>query len=247
MKRVIFTIIAGIFAGTTIFGQCEPDSVNCMDTGEPGQICPMFLPQATVNAYYDEVITVIPPGEVTYGTNKILIDYIIVDSVTNLPEGISYAANAERFYADSAYCVQISGIPVEVGIDTLSIYVTPFIFFGTSTIPGPQAVNDTSVVMTVAEASGIDPGQFTDFHLLPNKPNPFSDITTIGFFTPFDALIELKVYNILGTLVYEEKQGFPHGEYIFNFDGRALSPGTYFYRVTNKDEYRTGKLIKTKR
>ncbi|MFO7670429.1 MAG: T9SS type A sorting domain-containing protein [Bacteroidales bacterium] len=247
MKRVIFTLIAGLFAGTTIFGQCEPDSVNCKDTDEPGQICPMFLPNATVNAYYDEVITVIPPGEVTFGTSKVLINYIIVDSITNLPEGISYAANAERFYADSAYCVQIFGIPVEVGSDSLSIYVTPYIFVGTATIPGPQAVNDTSVVMTVAEASGIDPGQFTDFHLLPNKPNPFSDLTTIGFFTPFDDRIELQVYNILGSLVYEEKRGFPPGEYNFNFDGRALPPGTYFYRVTNSDAYRTGKLIKTKR
>jgi hypothetical protein len=247
MKSVLFTIIAGLFTGTTVFGQCEPDLENCKDTDEPGQICPMFLPQATVNAYYDEVITVIPPGEVTFGTSTVLINYITVDSITNLPEGISYAANAERFYADSAYCFQIFGIPVEVGSDTLSIYVTPYIFVGTSTIPGPQAVNDTSVVMTVAESSGINPGQFSDFHLLPNKPNPFPDITTIGFFTPFDALIQLQVYNILGTLVYEEKQGFPPGEYIFNFNGRSLPPGTYFYRVTSNEEYRTGKLIKTKK
>ena len=207
MKRVLFLVIAGFFAGTSLFGQCEPDLTNCEDTGEPGEICPRYLPDAQVNVSYNEVITVIAPGEVRFGNSTVLIDYIIVDSVTNLPDGISYAANAERFYADSAYCVQIYGMPLKAGVDTLSIYVTPFIFYGNSTIPAPQAVNDTSVVLTVTEASGIDPGKFTEFHLLPNKPNPFSDVTTIGFFTPFDDRIELQVYNILGTLVHEEKAG----------------------------------------
>ncbi len=240
-------MIAGSFAGTALFGQCEPDLTNCKDTDEPGQICPRYLPDAQVNVSYNEVITVIAPGEVSFGNSTVFIDYIVIDSITNIPEGITYAANAEKFYADSAYCVQISGIPLKAGIDTLAIYITPYIFYGNTTIPAPQAVNDTSVVVTVIEASGIDPGFFTEFHLLPNKPNPFSEKTTVGFFTPFDDRVELQVYNILGTLVHEENGGFPPGEYTFEFDGHTLAPGTYFYRVTNHELYRTGKLIKTKR
>ncbi len=247
MKRVISLIIAGFFASATLFGQCIPDTENCVDTGEPGQICPMELPDAPVNVNYTEVITVIAPGEVTFGNSTVFIDYIIVDSVTNLPEGMSYLTNAEKFYADSAYCVQIFGTPTQTGVDTLAIYITPFIFYGNTTIPAPQAVNDTSVVMRVTEASGIDPGLFTAFHLLPNKPNPFSDRTTVGFFTPFDDRIELQVYNIMGSLVHEEKGGFPPGEYSFEFDGQDLAPGTYFYRVSNQNQLYTGKLIKTKR
>lgn len=247
MKKAILFSIAALFTGTFLFGQCEPDLINCEDTDEPGQICPRYLPNAQVNTLYDEVITVIPPGEVIFGENSVLIDYILIDSIRNLPEGITYAANAEKLYADSAYCVQISGLPTKVGVDTLAIYITPFIFYGNTSIPAPQAVNDTSVVMTVSEASGLDPGKFTDFHLLPNKPNPFSYNTTIGFFTPFDDRIELQVYNILGKLVHEERDGFPPGEYNFEFDGSALAPGTYFYRVSNQKEFHTGKLIKTKR
>ena len=247
MKRLISLTIAGLLAGTALFGQCEPDTSNCEDTDEPGQICPRYLPEGQVNSPYDEVITVIPPSEFTFGNSTVFIDYILVDSVANLPEGLTYAANAERFYADSAYCVQISGIPTEAGVDTLSIYVTSFIFFGESSIPAPQVVDDTSVVITITDASAIDPGFYTEFHLLPNKPNPFPDRTTVGFFTPFDDRVELQVYNILGTLVHEEKAGFPPGEYNFDFDGHDLAPGTYFYRVTNHELYHTGKLIKTKR
>lgn len=247
MKKLYFLIIAGFISGTALFGQCEPDLTGCEDTNEPGQICPGSLPDAQVNVNYDEVITVIAPGSVLFGNDTVFIDYIVIDSITNIPEGITYAANAEKFYADSAYCVQISGIPVDVGEYPLAIYITPYVFYGNTTIPGPQAVNDTSVVMTVTDLSGIDPGKFTEFHLLPNKPNPFADRTTVGFYTPFDDRIELQVYNILGTLVHEEKSGYSPGEYNFEFDGADLAPGTYFYRVTNHDQYRSGKLIKTKR
>ena len=247
MKKIYSLIIAGLVATGALYGQCEPDTSNCEDTGESGEICPRYLPEGQVNVPYDAVITVIPPSEYSFGTSSIQIDYMIVDSVSNLPAGLTYEANADRFYADSAYCVQISGLPTETGVDTLSIYVTVFIFYGEASIPVPQVVDDTSVVITITEAAGIDPGLFNEFHLLPNKPNPFSERTTVGFFTPIDARIELQVFNILGTLVYEEKGGFPPGEYNFDFDGRGLAPGTYFYRVANQDQYRTGKLIKTKR
>lgn len=247
MKRVMILSLAGLFSGVILSGQCIPDTVNCVDTEGTGVICPRYLPDAVVNAYYDEVITVIPPSEVTSGSQTAMIDYIVIDSITNIPDGVSYAANAQNFYAGSAYCIQVYGTPTKSGSDTLKIYVTPYIFFVNTTIPGPQVVNDTSVVLTVVEASGIDPGLFTEFHLLPTKPNPFSELTSIGFFTPFDDLIKLEVYNILGILVHSEEQGFPPGEYNFEFNGESLEPGTYFYRVSNHDQYQTGKIIKTRR
>lgn len=238
-------MMAGFFTSVSLFGQCIPDPENCEDTGELIQICPRGLPEANIGAYYEEVFTVIPPGEIAFGTITFYIDYILVDSIVNMPEGISFVANADKFYADSAYCIQIYGTPVQSGVDTFAIYVTPY--FKGNPNPAPQVVDDTSVVMTVSEASGIDPGKFTEFHLLPNKPNPFPERTTVGFYTPFDDRIELQVYNILGTLVHEEKAGYSPGEYNFEFDGSDLAPGTYFYRVSDHDQYLTGKLIKTKR
>lgn len=247
MKRLVILTIASMFAGTALFGQCEPDTVNCKDVDEPGQICPMYLPDATVNKYYDEVVTVIPPSEYTLGNLTIYLDYLLIDKVENLPEGISYAVNAERFYADTAYCVSIYGTPTQKGVDTLHIYVTPFLWINGVSTPYTQVLNDSSVILTVVEASGFDPNQFTEFHILPNKPNPFSDVTSIGFYTPFNDRIELLVYNILGILVHREDMGVPPGEYAFQFNGQSLQPGTYFYRVNNQNQYQTGKFIKTKR
>lgn len=245
MKKAIYLSFTALISGTLLFGQCIPDPENCEDTGELVQICPKGLPDGQLNVYYEEIFTVIPPGEINFGTITFFIDYIVIDSIIDMPEGISFVANAEKLYADSAYCIQIFGTPVKTGVDTFAIHITPY--FKGNPNPAPQVVDDTSVVMVVTEASGIDPGKFTDFHLLPNKPNPFSYNTTLGFFTPFDDRIELQVYNLLGTLVHEEKDGFPPGEYHFEFDGSALAPGTYFYRVSNQKVFHTGKLIKTKR
>ncbi len=249
MKTVtglITIILSAFFSLAEVAGQCEPDTVNCIDTGAPGQICPRNLPEATVSVPYDESITVLAPPSFEYQGTMIDVAYIIVDSVLNLPPGIEYWASAEQFYPDSAYCIQVSGIPEEEGEYALAIYVTPFVTYFGTTIQGDQVVNDTSVVMTVHGTSGIDPFRVDDFQVLPIFPNPFSDVAKIGFHTPFDDRISLKVYNILGELMHEETEGYPPGEHFFRFDGSELLPGTYFYRITNSSQFHTGKFIKSR-
>ena len=90
-----FAVLAMVFlASVELTAQCEADTVNCKDTGDPGQICPANLPDAVLNEAYDEVITVIAPDTASLGIIQIGIAYIIVDSVLNLPPGLNYSANA---------------------------------------------------------------------------------------------------------------------------------------------------------
>jgi hypothetical protein len=247
LSRFLAAIAMVFFASLNINAQCEPDIVNCVDTGDPGQICPANLPDAVLNEAYDEVITVIAPDTASLGAIQIGIAYIIVDSVLNLPPGINYSANAEKFYPDSAYCIQIAGTPSEAGRFPLKIYVSAFIDAGLGIIiNGGQIVDSTAVALSVSWPSGIDPHKTNEFHLFPNAPNPFSDFTRLGFYTPFDDHVTLQVYNILGELMHEELNGASPGENYFDFNGSELNPGTYFYRVGNKSELFTGKFIKTK-
>ena len=66
MKKIVYllaAIITGLLASSQLSAQCIPDTINCVDTtGNPGEICPSDLPDATVNLLYDETITIIPPG-----------------------------------------------------------------------------------------------------------------------------------------------------------------------------------------
>ncbi|MGW8316619.1 MAG: T9SS type A sorting domain-containing protein [Bacteroidales bacterium] len=250
MEKLIPRIAAVMVMALTAAGlsaQCEPDTVNCIDTGDPGQICPAVLPEATLDEAYDESITVLSPSSFNVLGSDVDVAYIVVDSVLNLPPGITYWASADQFYADSAYCIQLYGTPEEEGEFQLSIYVTPFIYFPFPTIlQGTQVVDDTAVSMTVNVPSGIDPSGSSGFRVYPVFPNPFSDVVRVGFYTPAADQVSLRVYNILGELKHEESAWAPPGEHRFGFDGSSLLPGTYFYRINSSRELYTGKFIKSR-
>lgn len=249
MKKLIQRIAAVMLMALTAAGlsaQCEPDTVNCIDTGDPGQICPAVLPVATLNEAYDESITVLAPSSFDVSGVVVNVAYIMIDTVMNLPPGISYWANAEEFYPDTAYCIQLFGTPTQEGEFDLEIHVTPYVNYLNTIIKGTTVVDDTSVSMTVNGPSGIDPSGTNGFRVLPVFPNPFSDVVRVGLFTPAADLVSLKVYNILGELKHEESAWAPPGEHWFGFDGSTLLPGTYFYRITNSRELYTGKFIKSR-
>ncbi|MCK4698860.1 MAG: hypothetical protein KAT38_00935 [Bacteroidales bacterium] len=111
--KVLFVLCFFIGMAISGYNQCVPDTANCKDIDKPGQICPDTLPVAVLNTYYEQVITIIPPDTFDLGTGLIPISMIVLDSVTNLPQGLSYEANASEMFPDTAYCVLISGTPTE--------------------------------------------------------------------------------------------------------------------------------------
>ena len=147
------------FAGGILSAQCVPDTANCTDTDEPGQFCPDNLPKAGLNVLYDEVVTVIPPRSYEIMETEVNILYIEIDSVKNLPPGISYFPNATRLYPDTAYCIQLTGTPTQIGEYPLAIHIlaTAEIFGGIVSVP---VVDTSSIVITVVEVLGINPNQF---------------------------------------------------------------------------------------
>ena len=241
-NRLIIFLAIALCSGMKLSAQCEPDTVNCKDIGDPGQICPNDLPSGELNVNYDEVITIIPPGSF----EAYILTYIVIDSVKNLPPGIDYFPNADIFYPDTAYCIQLSGTPTQDGDFTLAIYISPFIdVLGTPT-KGPQVVDDSSLVVTIQNTSRIEANQMTEFMVFQNVPNPFSEVTRLAYYTPVQEQIELSIYNILGVLVHQEKEWSAPGKHNFNFDGKELQPGTYLYHINAGEEYYSGKILKSR-
>jgi len=243
--KSLLILIMLIFTGEILSAQCVPDTENCVDTGDPGQFCPLNLPKAGLNVLYDEVVTVIPPGSYEILGTELTILYIEIDSVKNIPPGISYFPNADRLYPDTAYCIQLTGIPTQTGEYPLTIFISATVdLLGTPTTA--QVVDTSSIVVTVVEILGIDPNQISDFQVSQNAPNPFSDLTRLAYYTPLEDRIELKVYNLLGVLIHQESKIVPRGEHYFEFDGSGLQSGTYFYRAESSKAYFSGKLIKSR-
>ena len=250
MKRTLHLLTIfffALFSTVQLSAQCTPDP-SCLDIDEPGQVCPEVFPPVVRGEAYDQVMTfILPPTEYDVLGTIYNLDSIAVDSVKNIPPGMSYSSNSTGYVAGKAYCAQLTGTPTESGTFPVEIYLRAFATpeGGSQLELGPY-LDDTSVVITVNIPDWLDQQQVDEFQVLPIAPNPFSEFTQMGFYTPYDDRIKLQVYNILGELMHEEAQGASPGEHRFEFNGNTLLPGTYFYSVTNSKRLYTGKFIKSK-
>ena len=106
--------------------------------------------------------------------------------------------------------------------------------------------NDTFSVFVHKDPLGLaknDENIPLEFALKQNYPNPFNPSTSIEFSLPKPEYVELKVYNIIGeqvvTLVSNKLNS---GNHTYQFDGKNLASGVYYYQLT-AGEYREVKKM----
>jgi hypothetical protein len=249
MKKLVLislVIILPALYSLRLSGQCTPDTINCVDTLLPGEICPDTLPPGEVGVEYNQTVTVWPPSHFDFGEGVITIVKIHIISVDSLPEGLEYEANAQDMYPDTAYCVHISGTPADSGLFTLVITVQPYIDFFGNTVAAPVQVDDSSVSIRIYPSSSTSNIRNTgseEFYII-NEPNPFTVKTRIGCVTGSPAEVEFYVFDILGKLIYSEKMKARRGENYFNFTGENLARGIYIYSVINNGTSYSRRVLK---
>ena len=70
------------------------------------------------------------------------------------------------------------------------------------------------------------------FNLSQNYPNPFNPSTYISYQIPTDAMVTLKIFNVLGNEIKTLENGFtPAGSHQVQFNAQGLSSGVYFYTI----------------
>jgi hypothetical protein len=242
----VFICTLVISQGTT-FAQCIPDTINCKDTLLPGEICPRVLPDGYEGQEYSEVITVIPPTEAEVGGVLVEVVKIVVTAVSNLPPGLTYEMNAAEFYKDTTYCILLSGTPESPGTFDLEITVVPYVYIAlfNSVVESDPVVDDSSLTMTIQPAIGHDGISEADL-LVTCGPNPFNHTTLISINSRNHETAELKVYNLLGKLVYQENKEMPPGRNSFDFNGMNINSGAYIYTVSTASKLVTGRIVKIK-
>jgi hypothetical protein len=100
-------------------------------------------------------------------------------------------------------------------------------------------------ILDSTAVSAIDALIIGDTYFLEqNYPNPFNPSTTIQFTLPKSEIVELKVYNILGkevtTLVSNKLN---QGNHTYQFDGRNLASGVYYYQLVAGEFSKVKKMI----
>jgi M6 family metalloprotease-like protein len=83
----------------------------------------------------------------------------------------------------------------------------------------------------------------TEYNLKQNYPNPFNPVTNIAYQLPKSGLVQLKVYDLLGSevaiLVNEVKA---EGAYEVSFDASNLPSGVYIYSLRVNDFVQNNKM-----
>ena len=75
-------------------------------------------------------------------------------------------------------------------------------------------------------------------------PNPFNPVTNINFSLPKDAVVKIRVFDILGKEVADLVNEFKKtGKYTVQFDAGNLASGIYFYTIQAGEFKQTMKLL----
>jgi hypothetical protein len=153
--------------------------------------------------------------------------------------------NAAEFYADTAYCILLNGIPESPGTYDLEITVVPYVYVAlfNTVVEGAPVVDDTSVTMIIQPAIGQDELMGEDA-LVTCMPNPYGRTTLISINSRYYETAELKVYNLLGKPVYREKMEVSPGRHSFTFNGLNLRSGAYIYSVSTASGVYTGRFVR---
>ena len=228
------------------FAQCEPDTENCIDVGDPGEVCPDVLPVGYLGEQYQQNITILSPESGRVGELNITLAKIRLESIENLPPGITFNFEEKEFFPNEVYCVSLDGIPQEMGTYVLKITVTPFISVLGVPVRWGEYVDSTSVVLTVEYSSAIEEMDLYNFESIPAFPNPYSETTKIGFISPDSSETELHIFNLLGREVYYERVQSVPGANFFDFAGQDLPAGNYFYSISNQEDRLSGRFIRLK-
>ncbi len=241
---LISILIIGVpFTGLS---QCVPDTINCKDIGDPGEICPDSLPAGMEGVFYDEVITIITPNSASIEGLSLEIVKLRLDTIINLPDGIVFSSEHREFFPDSAYCVSLSGTPTTPGTYYLGITVTPTIKLGQLVVEWDAMTDDTSVYIVVEPPSAAGLIKDNGFSLIASYPNPFQVSTRVGYNLNTPDEIELVVFNMVGRRIYHEKMLGSTGKNYFKFSGEDLPSGMYLYTVVRGKKILNGKLVKSR-
>ncbi|MBI3193795.1 MAG: T9SS type A sorting domain-containing protein, partial [Ignavibacteriae bacterium] len=72
-------------------------------------------------------------------------------------------------------------------------------------------------------------------------PNPFNPTTSIAFDLPENALVSVKIFDVLGreVAILANTESYEAGSHKLAFDGSGLPSGLYFYRISAQGEKNT--------
>lgn len=251
MKRFLLAIALLIFISSNSWSQCTPS----WPTGGGAGISPdsaTNLPHAVEGLAYNTTIQFKAPLDTTYLGFPVVIDSITINNVTGLSTipniaPFTYVPNPANgvFLGGTVNCINITGTPSigSNGTYPLTVNVTATAHFVGSSTPINQSYGISFYKIVVEQNTAVPSISKNKFDLAQNFPNPFNAKTNIAFNLQNSSLVEFKVYDLIGNVLYEKTIDGKPGINTVSYDGSDLTEGVYFYSISNGAGILTRRLI----
>jgi len=238
---------------------CEPDPIYADSMGGP---YPMPYDSTTMmggipdtacmGVYFEFSITIVIPSTFNFGGFPIPVDGFAIESISALPDGISYICNpADCNFTpdDSLACVLLYGTATETGTFDLIINGEVSAAGNNIPVPFPGPIAEGNYFLTVKDANQgecIEVGteNLLANHLeIKNSPNPFAYETNIEINATESSQVTFHVYDLVGKMLHNETVQLLEGKNVIPFDGSELSNGIYIYNFSNESGRISEKMI----
>lgn len=245
MSKIIALVLFLIGSNQVLLAQCFPDTSISLSqiygpTPEEG------LPIGEVGSFYEAILTLNVPSDTTYLGYTVVLDSMVLTSVTGVPNDFDYQCNPSGciFYGGEAGCISISGTTFNTSDAKVWNVVASFdywITFGSSPFSLSDQVTDYKIDLTGFPV-GIS-SSATDQLPFIAEPNPANNSSKIYFQLPQAGNYSLKIYSLLGTEILNTQSSTQGNAEQFNLGQLSLNAGIYFAALQQQDYNRTLRFV----
>ncbi|TND08861.1 MAG: hypothetical protein FD123_1715 [Bacteroidetes bacterium] len=268
IKKLLFSVALIGITATAAEAQCVINPSVFLSPTDYGIIPDTItnLPLAYVGTPYSTDIQFnIDPDTVVnqppFGNINVDITQVHIDSVVGLPAGFTYTANpvSATITTTSATppgtgfgCVQLTGNPTagqETGGPTNNgIYPIVVHYTGTAivlSVPTQVPATETGYFVHIMPANGFKEEELSRFALSVPVPNPAVAKTSIQFNTTHAGQVDFTLYNVLGSVIKQDKIKSEKGINTYQLDVSTLPAGMYVYSMRDGDKMLTRRMTVT--
>ncbi len=268
MKQLRLTLMVGLMLGWGLLAHAQICVIDTTVGTTPG-LYPDSLTGGAVNVAYAQTISLVLPTDTTVNIGPpigtIALDFCSfrVDSIPNLPDGLSYECNVPNCIWQIDHtgivnrgCAIISGTPTaSIPDDSLLIFVTVGVgtynqatnVCDTLQFPLPPALTSQAfkVRLQIVDTISTSIVKLAEADLgISLYPNPTSASTTLRYELPARARVDVGLYDTFGRKIRSVFQGDQSaGKAAHSISTAGLAAGIYLVRM-NLDE---GKNILTRK
>lgn len=280
MKCKVLLVLTLICCSTFVMAQeftCEPDTTLLSDTVliSPLPFEPTLNPEggipdtACLNVPYETIFSLRMPDSIPlFGVQTAIdrIEFSTVNSISGLPDGVSYACNPPNcvFEAGVTGCLVISGTPdneANLGQNPLTFsgrIILESGFFQDVSFPDtggflPESFMGEYSITVKSEPLGNEACTIVSADFIRqnisviNSPNPFSGFTHIRINSQVNELLEFRVSDFMGRQVHNQVVNIINGNNTLFFNGENLPQGMYIYTLSNEKGKVSGKMLIARR